>query len=98
MTGELVTIGNEPQKPHCVLGVISGIYNVFFSDIFEFMYIVLQGKCFELTNLDSTATPADGKKLIHEVDLELKRGSLIHEIGVTNKYTFGFLIVMKMFM
>lgn len=50
---------------------------------------------FELTHLASIATPADGKKLIHQVDLELKRGSLIHEIGVTNKYRHSFLIVMN---
>ncbi|KAK1438273.1 hypothetical protein QVD17_04079 [Tagetes erecta] len=51
-TGELVTIGCEPAKPYCVMGVIS----------------------------------ADGKDLIHKLDLQLDHCSLFHELGVTEKY------------
>ncbi|KAK1438274.1 hypothetical protein QVD17_04080 [Tagetes erecta] len=51
-TGELITIGFEPSKPYCVMGVIS----------------------------------ADGKDLIHKLDLQLDHCSLFHEVGVTKKY------------
>ncbi|KAJ7958565.1 carotenoid 9,10(9',10')-cleavage dioxygenase 1-like [Quillaja saponaria] len=30
---------------------------------------------------------ADGKKLVHKVDLKLNRGSLCHDLGVTERYT-----------
>ncbi|KAC9164488.1 hypothetical protein E3N88_46279 [Mikania micrantha] len=51
-TGELITMGFEPSKPYCVMGVIS----------------------------------ADGKDLIHKLDLQLDHCSLFHEVGVTKKY------------
>nr|XP_043640066.1 carotenoid 9,10(9',10')-cleavage dioxygenase 1-like [Erigeron canadensis] len=51
-TGELVTVGFEPIKPYCVVGVIS----------------------------------ADGKELIHKLDLQLDHCSVFHEVGVTQKY------------
>ncbi|KAI3698407.1 hypothetical protein L2E82_41928 [Cichorium intybus] len=50
-TGELVAVGIDTTKPHCVVGVIS----------------------------------ADGKELVHKLDLQLDHCSLFHDIGVTKK-------------
>ncbi|KAI3698406.1 hypothetical protein L2E82_41926 [Cichorium intybus] len=62
-TGELVAVGIDTTKPHCVVGVIS----------------------------------ADGKELVHKLDLQLDHCSLFHDIGVTKKYNIliDFMLTMR---
>jgi hypothetical protein len=77
-----VIIGVDAIKPFLQLGVISGIL---FTFLLQTILKILKGFFF-FSNFFLFEFAADGKELVHKVDLKLNRSSICHEIGVTQRY------------
>lgn len=78
-TGELVIIGVDAVKPYVELGVISGTnFHLLIKCVIDY---VLQ-QCYNAV----IEFVADGKKMIHKVDLQYKRSALCHDVGITERY------------
>jgi hypothetical protein len=78
-----VIIGVDAIKPFLQLGVISGIL---FTFLLQTILKILKGFFFFFFQFFLFEFAADGKELVHKVDLKLNRSSICHEIGVTQRY------------
>jgi hypothetical protein len=87
-TGELVVFGVDAMKPFMELGVVSGIFSfsIQLTNQKTKKCLLKSRTIFTCVTINlRTLLSADGKRLVHKVDLKFDRCTLSHDMGVTER-------------